>query len=176
MRRARRARALHELYNSYPAITIFRFPSLCAAAISNQPSARIRVSGVAMPRKPGVSEPSELAAFVSSAGDRLIIVDVRNPDIIEDSAAIAPLPPHASRPRAISVVWDKEAKTMDLSLIPEDLILAGGGKASVPIITHCGGGGRGQKAKEFCQQAGFGNVLNGGGPEDAECWATFGAL
>jgi len=44
----------------------------------------------------------------------------------------------------------------------------------VPVITHCGGGGRGQKARVFLEANGFGNVINGGGPEDAECWAIFG--
>ena len=127
-----------------------------------------------MPRKPGVAEPIELAAFVAAAGGKLIVVDARNPAIIEDSAAAGPIAPHATRPRAVNVVFDKETKSMDLALIPEDWIAAGGGKASVPIITHCGGGGRGQKAKEFCLAAGFKNVLNGGGPEDAECWAIFG--
>ncbi len=43
------------------------------------------------------------------------------------------------------------------------------------VITHCGGGGRGQKAKLFLEANGFKNVLNGGGPEDKDCWATFSA-
>lgn len=43
-----------------------------------------------------------------------------------------------------------------------------------PIITHCGGGGRGQLAKEFLEQHGFQNVLNGGGPKETDCWAEFG--
>jgi hypothetical protein len=38
-----------------------------------------------------------------------------------------------------------------------------------------GGGGRGQKAKDFLIANGFKNVVNGGGPEDAECWAVFGS-
>ena len=32
-----------------------------------------------MGRKPGVSEPEELAKFVAEAGDKLIVLDVRNP-------------------------------------------------------------------------------------------------
>ena len=48
-------------------------------------------------------------------------------------------------------------------------------KATVPVITHCGAGGRGQKAKEFLEANGFGNVVNGGGPEDDECWQVFGS-
>ena len=37
-------------------------------------------SYVVMGRKPGVEEPSELAKFVEAAGDKLIVVDVRNTD------------------------------------------------------------------------------------------------
>ena len=33
-----------------------------------------------MGRKPGVMEPDALTKFVEAAGDRLIVVDVRNPD------------------------------------------------------------------------------------------------
>ena len=59
---------------------------------------------------------------------------------------------------------------------PAEWLEAAGGKEKAPIITHCGGGGRGQKAKDFLEAAGFGNVKNGGGPEDDECWAVFGAI
>lgn len=38
-----------------------------------------------------------------------------------------------------------------------------------------GGGGRGQKAKDYLLANGFKNVANGGGPEDTECWAVFGS-
>ena len=51
---------------------------------------------------------------------------------------------------------------------------AAGGRSGLFVITHCGGGGRGQKAKDFLLKNGYVNVLNGGGPEDAECWAEFG--
>ena len=63
---------------------------------------------------------------------------------------------------------------MDLEKIPAARIDAGGGKETVPVITHCGGGGRGEKAKQYLLANGFKNVVNGGGPEDAECWAIFG--
>jgi hypothetical protein len=33
-----------------------------------------------MSRKAGVSSPEELKAFIAEAGNRLIVVDVRNPD------------------------------------------------------------------------------------------------
>ena len=73
------------------------------------------------------------------------------------------------------MVYDREKSAMDLSLIPQEWIEAAGGKEKVPVITHCGGGGRGQKAKEYLEANGFENVKNGGGPEDDECWAVFGA-
>lgn len=79
-----------------------------------------------------------------------------------------------SRPRAVNVVYDRANSSMDLSLIPADWLESAGGKEAAPVITHCGGGGRGQKAKDFLLANGFKNVLNGGGPEDAECWAVFG--
>lgn len=46
-------------------------------------------------------------------------------------------------------IFDRAAKTLPLEAIPADWIEAGGGKESVPIITHCGGGGRGQKVHTF---------------------------
>ena len=135
---------------------------------------------VVMGRKPGVSAPEELASFVKAAGDKLIVVDVRNPDFekepgdkaTNDKAPIGGAP--GERPRAVNCIYDREASSMDLEQIPADWIDAGGGKEGVPVITHCGGGGRGQKAKDFLIANGFKNVLNGGGPEDDECWAVFG--
>ena len=79
-----------------------------------------------------------------------------------------------TRLRAVNILYDRGSSSMDLSLVPAEWIEAGGGKETVPIITHCGGGGRGQKAKEYLEANGFGNVANGGGPEDSECWACFG--
>lgn len=79
-----------------------------------------------------------------------------------------------ARPRAVNVIYDRANSNMDLSKIPAEWIEAAGGKEKAPVITHCGGGGRGQKAKDFLEAAGFGNVKNGGGPEDDECWAVFG--
>ena len=133
-----------------------------------------------MGRKPGVSEPEELTAFVATAGSQLIVLDVRNPDFSlepgdEASSAKAPIAGGPeSRPRAINCIYDRANSNMDLTVIPAEWVEAGGGKEKVPVITHCGGGGRGQKAKDFLLASGFKNVLNGGGPEDAECWATFG--
>lgn len=78
--------------------------------------------------------------------------------------------------------WCLSAGTCSLALyrtascqIPTSRLRCPGGKESVPIITHCGGGGRGQKARLYLEANGFGNVVNGGGPEDEECWAVFGS-
>lgn len=131
--------------------------------------------------KRSVEAPADLERFVAAAGDNLIIVDVRNPDFsIEPgdgkSNDKAPLTEcGAARKRAVNVIYDRQTSSMDLSLIPQSWVEDGGGKASVPVITHCGGGGRGQKAKDFLLANGFENVVNGGGPEDDECWACFGA-
>ena len=42
------------------------------------------------------------------------------------------------------------------------------------IITHCGGGGRGLLAKNYLEENGLTNVINGGGPKEKEVWAIFG--
>lgn len=42
-------------------------------------SIRTRASIVTMGRKPGVSSPDELKAFVAESGANLIVLDVRNP-------------------------------------------------------------------------------------------------
>ena len=46
----------------------------------------------------------------------------------------------------------------------------------MPIVTHCGGGGRGQKAKDYLLGLGYTNVVNGGGPKVTELWERFGSL
>jgi rhodanese-related sulfurtransferase len=122
-----------------------------------------------MSRKVGVAEPSELKAFCAAAGANLLVVDVRNPDASQEpgdqkSLAVAALPSDSFRPQAVSLVWDRATKSMPLPEVPSD----------TPMITHCGGGGRGQKAKDFLTQHGFTKVLNGGGPKEVDCWAEFG--
>jgi len=95
---------------------------------------------------------------VESAQDQLVVIDVRSP---EESG-----PPSGARPSAIQLIWDRAAGTMPL---PDETL-----PLDTPIITHCGGGGRGQKAREFLEKNGYTKVLNGGGPEDEECWKEFG--
>ena len=77
-----------------------------------------------------------------------------------------------ARPRAVNLVWDRSGNTMDLTGL--DALLTKG--KDTPIISHCGGGGRGQKARLFLEAAGFTQVLNGGGPEVPELWGKFGQL
>lgn len=122
-----------------------------------------------MATKPGVANPEELKQFVEQAGDKLLIVDVRNPDADAEpgdqkSLAVAALPSDSHRPQARHLIWDRHSESLPLPDVPKD----------TPIITHCGGGGRGQLAKEFLQKNGFTNVINGGGPKESECWAQFG--
>jgi rhodanese-related sulfurtransferase len=126
-------------------------------------------------RKPGVAAPSEISAFITRAGPHLAVVDARLADATaEPSSALGALAPSDSRPRAVSAPIDRATGTLPLAAIPSAWVEAAGGKDKLHVITHCGGGGRGQKAKEFLLKNGFVNVLNGGGPEDAECWAVFG--
>ena len=121
-------------------------------------------------RKAGISEPEELRAFVAEAGDSLLVIDVRNPDATvepgdQKSLAVAALPSASNRPQARHLIWDRTTKSMPLpDGVPKD----------TPIITHCGGGGRGQKAKDFLLKHGFTKVLNGGGPKETDCWAEYG--
>ena len=127
-------------------------------------------------RKPGVAAPAEIAAFLARAGPHLAIVDARSPDAAaEPSSFLGALAPSADRPRAISAPIDRATGELPLAAIPTAWIEAAGGREKLFIITHCGGGGRGQKAKDFLLKNGFLHVCNGGGPEDAECWAEFGS-
>ena len=120
-------------------------------------------------RKAGVASPEELKEFVAKAGSKLLVVDVRNPDTSvepgdQKSIVVAGLPSESSRPQAQHLVYDRNTESMALPDVDKD----------TPIITHCGGGGRGQKAKDFLMANGFTNVLNGGGPKETECWNEFG--
>jgi rhodanese-related sulfurtransferase len=138
-------------------------------AFVSRAASRSTLTARFMSRKAGVSSPEELKAFVADAGTRLMVVDVRNPDASAEpgdqkSLAVAALPSDTSRPQAVHLVWDRESDGMSIPDAPID----------TPIITHCGGGGRGQKAMDFLMANGFTSVLNGGGPKETECWAEFG--
>eukprot|EP00586_Coscinodiscus_wailesii_P022432 CAMPEP_0172513994 /NCGR_PEP_ID=MMETSP1066-20121228/256963_1 /TAXON_ID=671091 /ORGANISM="Coscinodiscus wailesii, Strain CCMP2513" /LENGTH=125 /DNA_ID=CAMNT_0013294489 /DNA_START=206 /DNA_END=583 /DNA_ORIENTATION=+ len=120
-------------------------------------------------RKAGVSSAEEIQSFVAKAGPRLLVIDVRNPDPAvepgdQKSLKVAGIPSSSYRPQAVHLVYDRETKTMPLPGVEKD----------TPIITHCGGGGRGQKAKDLLMENGFTNVINGGGPKETDCWKEFG--
>jgi rhodanese-related sulfurtransferase len=120
-------------------------------------------------RKSGVASPSELREFVKAAGDKLVVIDLRNPDAAvepgdQKSLAVAPLPSDEYRKSAMHLVWDRTTNSMQIPDLPKD----------TPIITHCGGGGRGEMAKDLLKKYGFKNVLNGGGPKETECWKEYG--
>lgn len=94
------------------------------------------------PRKAGVSSPTELKNFVSAAGDKLLVVDVRHPDANVEpgdakSLKVAGFPDKEKnyRPNAVNLPWSRETNGMELPEVDKDTY----------IITHCGGGGRGQK-------------------------------
>lgn len=141
---------------------------------NNNKSVLIRnmATEAAEPRKAGVASPSELKEFVSSAGSKLLVVDVRHPDASVEpgdvkSLAVAGFPDSTKnyRPNAINLPWSRETNSMEL---PSDV------SKDTPIITHCGGGGRGQKAKDYLESKGYTDVLNGGGPKETDCWAEYG--
>jgi len=151
----------------------FRYQHKILSAVSIPlPTTNVMSASSASPRKGGVADPEELRAFVEQAGAKLLVVDLRNPNAEQEpgdqkSLAVAPLPSSEEgiRPQAVHLMWDREKNSMPLPSI-EDL--------DTPIITHCGGGGRGQMAKDFLMSKGFTNVLNGGGPKETDCWAEFG--
>eukprot|EP00751_Fragilariopsis_kerguelensis_P004250 CAMPEP_0170812948 /NCGR_PEP_ID=MMETSP0733-20121128/36432_1 /TAXON_ID=186038 /ORGANISM="Fragilariopsis kerguelensis, Strain L26-C5" /LENGTH=135 /DNA_ID=CAMNT_0011169943 /DNA_START=883 /DNA_END=1290 /DNA_ORIENTATION=- len=133
-----------------------------------------------MASKPGIASLEELTTFVNKAGTYLVVIDVRNPDATKEpgdqkSLAVAPLPISTTnsngvegvgRSSALHLIWDREAASMPL---PPATI-----SKNAPIITHCGGGGRGQKAKDYLESKGYTNVVNGAGPKETELWKVYG--
>mmetsp|Transcript_9907 Transcript_9907/g.20974 ORF Transcript_9907/g.20974 Transcript_9907/m.20974 type:complete len:166 (+) Transcript_9907:83-580(+) len=126
-----------------------------------------------MAPKAGVASLEELTAHVAAAGEKLVVVDVRNPDADKEpgdqkSLAVAPVPDPSGgiRPSGLHLVWDRDTVSMPLppDSVPKD----------APLVTHCGGGGRGQKAKDFLESKGYTNVLNGAGPKETELWSVYG--
>jgi len=137
-------------------------------------------------RKPGVASDEEFDAFLAAAKGRgVVVVDARNPDfnvepddeLFGSDAGSAPISQCGtpSRPNAVNVPYDRSAKRLSPSGVAA-LEAKTGGDWTTPIVTHCGGGGRGQKAKETLESLGYVNVINGGGPAVCELWEKFGAL
>ena len=142
-------------------------------------------SSSSKPRKAGVATDSEFEAFMYTFGaENIVVVDARNPDFeqepgdrkSDDVAPIAGTGTASYRPRTVNLVYDRANKTMPLEVLEKRLEeMAAPGKDTA-IITHCGGGGRGQKAKDFLESAGYTNVINGGGPKVTELWEKYGNI
>jgi rhodanese-related sulfurtransferase len=143
----------------------FQVTAFSSPGLSNLTQKNLNMSPSAdKGKKPGVASLEEIAKFVEEAGDKLLVVDVRNPDFTKEpgderSLALTGLPTPETCPQAVSLIWDKDTDSMPLPDISRD----------TPIITHCGAGARGQKAKVYLQENGFKNVINGGGPRTLVC-------
>ena len=122
-------------------------------------------------RKPGVASNAEMRNFLEQNQDKkskIVIVDARNPDFsVEPSDALFGSPngefPIADcgtekRPNAINVPFERTKKRLR-GANAEDILQTF--EKDRAIITHCGGGGRGQKSKEWLEKEGFTNVANG---------------
>ena len=136
-------------------------------------------------RKPGVASNAEMRHFLEQNQDasKIVIVDARNPDFqvepsdeLYGSANNGKFPiadcGTEKRPNAINVPFDRTKKALSGSNV--DILQTF--EKDRAIITHCGGGGRGQKSKEWLEKEGFTNVINGGGPQVTELWDMFGHL
>jgi len=159
----------------------------CRVALRNAKSVSTRrgASVVTMSaRKGGVASDEEFDAFVSkNDGKTIFVVDARNPDFSVEPddetfggpSGSAPITDcgTAARPNALNIPFDRAA-----GCLPKDGLdaLEAKGDKDVPIVTHCGGGGRGQKAKDYLLGLGYTNVVNGGGPKVTELWERFGSL
>ena len=133
-------------------------------------------------RKAGVASDEEFASWMArNKVEDVVVVDARNTDFSVEPGDekyghggqnnIAGCE-GVNRPRAVNLPYDRANKSMDLAPL-ENLLVAG---KDTPIVTHCGGGGRGQKAKTFLEENGFTNVINGGGPKVKTLWEHFGSL
>ena len=134
-------------------------------------------------RKAGDASNEEMRAFLARhAGEKVTVVDARNPDFSKESGdeqfgvpgKQIPIDNCGTRgrPNAINLPFSREKKQVsgfDGSALRD-------AEKDAPIITHCGGGGRGQKSKEWLEKKGFTNVINGGGPQVTELWEMFGDL
>jgi rhodanese-related sulfurtransferase len=132
-------------------------------------------------RKPGVCTDAELLNFLKTNAN-VIVVDARNPDFTVEAddemfgaeGKSAPISDcgKSKRPNAVNLPFDREKKELQRF----DAFEKKFSEKAIAIVTHCGGGGRGQKAKEFLQSKGYTNVINGGGPSVGSLWKMFGSL
>lgn len=138
-------------------------------------------------RKPGVASNAEMRHFLEQNRDgnlsKIVIIDARNPVFsVEPSDELYgslrgefPIADCGTekRPNALNVPFDRTKKRLSGANAEDILRTLEKDRA---IITHCGGGGRGQKSKEWLEKEGFTNVVNGGGPQVKELWEMFGHL
>ena len=136
-------------------------------------------------RKPGVASDGEMLNFLKQNQDvsKITIIDSRNPDFLAEpsdelygsSNGLFPIADCGTekRPNALNVPFDRTKKALSGSNVESILTTFEKDRA---IITHCGGGGRGQKSKEWLEKEGFTNVINGGGPQVTKLWDMFGHL
>ena len=79
-----------------------------------------------------------------------VVLDVRTPDEFNSGHL----------PTATNIPIDDFAKHLD------DVAKLTGGDKSKPIVVHCGGGARAERAKRQLEAAGYTHVVNGGGYDD----------
>ena len=112
-------------------------------------------------RKAGVASDQELEGFLAKFGaENVVVVDARNPNFEVEpgdakSDAVAPISGTGTpslRPRTVNLVFDRESASMPLEVLEERLQELGAAGKDTPLITHCGGGGRGQRAREFLER------------------------
>lgn len=131
-------------------------------------------------RKPGVASDAEFDAFLSRNATRdITVLDARDPDFAVEpddechggAEGTAPIGDcgTSKRPNAVNTPYDRVTKSLPIEQMAD-------GDYTAPIVTHCGGGGRGQMAKEFLEKRGYTNVINGGGPGVAALWGKFGKM
>ena len=69
---------------------------------------------------------------------------------------------------ALSIPWSTAEGAMQVSALPAD--------KDTLIVLHCAGGSRAEKAAAFlAEKHGYTNIINGGGPANAELWPAFRA-
>ncbi|KAL3900275.1 MAG: hypothetical protein SGARI_006280, partial [Bacillariaceae sp.] len=91
----------------------------------------------------------------------------------QKSLAVAGLPSATYREKAKHFVWDRQDNK--LILTKEDEAFLDSLPKDTAVITHCGGGGRGQKAKDYLmKEYKLQNVHNGAGPKEQELWKVYG--
>lgn len=124
----------------------------------------------------GMASLTEIQEFIQNAGNRLVVIDLRNPDPSKEPGdvksierTLLPSSRDGIRPHAINLPWDRTTDDMPLpdnTMVPFD----------TPIITHCNAGARGLLGKEYLMKHGYTNVINGAGPKETELWNEYGHL